>query len=281
MKRIFIAAIASLFALTAIGATLNPVQLLNPAGSTSGQTIVSTGASSAPAWGNVSAAGLAAQAANTVLANATAASASPTAFAMPSCSTSASSLTWTTSTGFTCNTAVNAAQLGGTTFAAPGAIGGTTPAAGAFTTLSASANSAVFSTNTSAQSIPNGAFTTVTGWTAVTDRNSNWTASTGTFTAPRAGMYMVSAALATAAVSWGANNNLSIAVFKNGTEVAQATKIIDAANGATTQGVALPSVVISCAASDALTIRVFQSQGAAVALGSTAVTNWVSIVQVP
>ncbi len=37
-------------------------------------------------------------------------------------------------------TSVNAATLGGATFAAPGAIGGTTPAAGTFTTLSAGAS---------------------------------------------------------------------------------------------------------------------------------------------
>ena len=37
-------------------------------------------------------------------------------------------------------TSVNAATLGGATFAAPGAIGGTTPAAGAFTTISAAGN---------------------------------------------------------------------------------------------------------------------------------------------
>ncbi|CAE6712769.1 hypothetical protein R75461_01135 [Paraburkholderia nemoris] len=87
--------------------------------------------------GNIGLASLAKQAANTVVANVTGSTASPTAFAMPSCSTSASALNWTTSTGFTCNTAVNAAQLNGATFAAPGAIGGTTPAAGTFTVLAA------------------------------------------------------------------------------------------------------------------------------------------------
>jgi hypothetical protein len=90
------------------------------------------------ATGKVGLASLAAQAANTVVANVTGSSASPTAFAMPSCSTSTSALNWTTSTGFTCNTAVNAATLGGATFAAPGPIGSTTPGTGSFTTLAAS-----------------------------------------------------------------------------------------------------------------------------------------------
>lgn len=81
---------------------------------------------------------LATQATNTVLGNATSGSAVPTALAVGSCSTSASALQWTTNTGFGCNTAVNAATLGGATFAAPGAIGGGTPSTGAFTTASAS-----------------------------------------------------------------------------------------------------------------------------------------------
>jgi len=127
------------FACALAGATtLNPIQLLNPTGSTSGQTIVSTGSSTAPAWGSIAVGGLSPIAGNTVLANATGSSAAPTAFAMPSCSTSASALNWTTSSGYTCNAAVNAATLGGATFAAPGSIGSTTAGSGAFSTLSAS-----------------------------------------------------------------------------------------------------------------------------------------------
>lgn len=42
----------------ATAATLVPIQLLNPAGSTSGQFITSTGASSAPAWATVTLSGL-------------------------------------------------------------------------------------------------------------------------------------------------------------------------------------------------------------------------------
>lgn len=49
MKRISAAALA-LFCATSFGATLNPVQLLNPAGSTAGQAILSTGATTPPAW---------------------------------------------------------------------------------------------------------------------------------------------------------------------------------------------------------------------------------------
>lgn len=116
----------------------NGVPVAYTAAGTSGQALLSGGASADPAYGALALSALATQAANTVLANATASSATPTAFSMPSCSTSASALNWTTSTGFTCNASVNAATLGGATFASPGAIGGTTAGSGAFTTLSAS-----------------------------------------------------------------------------------------------------------------------------------------------
>lgn len=135
MKKIF-AALLALVASAAFGTTTVPVQLLNPIGSSSGQAIVSTGVATAPAWGGIGVNGIAAIAANTVLANATASSASPTAFTMPSCSTSASALNWTSGTGFTCNTAVNAAQLGGQTFTSPTI---TTPTINGVTNASAAA----------------------------------------------------------------------------------------------------------------------------------------------
>lgn len=102
MKR-FLAVLALLPAL-AFGATLAPVQLLNPAGSTAGQAIVSTGASSAPAWGAVSSGSLAPIAANTVLGNFTGSSAAPSAFAVASCSTANSALKYTSGTGLSCGT---------------------------------------------------------------------------------------------------------------------------------------------------------------------------------
>jgi hypothetical protein len=117
MKRLLIGALASLFAIAASATTLNPIQLLNPTGSTSGQAIISTGASTAPAWGGVGVNGIAAIAANTVLANATGSSASPAAFAMPSCSSGANALSWTTSTGFTCNAGLITAASVASTYA--------------------------------------------------------------------------------------------------------------------------------------------------------------------
>jgi hypothetical protein len=110
MKRILGAALA-LFTSITFAATTVPVQLLNPAGSTAGQTILSTGPSTAPAWGGIALSGLGAQAANTVVANATGSSATPTAAPLPSCSTTNSALKYTSGTGFGC----------GSTFATTGA----------------------------------------------------------------------------------------------------------------------------------------------------------------
>lgn len=88
----------------ALAATTIPVQLINSSGSTAGQAAVSTGPSSAPAWGSVGLNGIAAIPANTILANATSSSANPTAFAMPSCSTSSSALQYASGSGVACNT---------------------------------------------------------------------------------------------------------------------------------------------------------------------------------
>lgn len=82
---------------------------------------------------------LAQSGANTMLGNWTSGTANVVANAMPSCSTSASALNYTTSTGIGCNTSINAATLGGNTFASPAAIGTGTPAAGTFTNVTDSA----------------------------------------------------------------------------------------------------------------------------------------------
>lgn len=100
MKRLLIAALLALSS-SVFAATLNPVQLLNPAGSAAGQAIVSTGTSSPPAWGAVSATALAPVAANTVIANFTGSSGAPVAFAMPTCSSSGKALQYSGS-GIVC-----------------------------------------------------------------------------------------------------------------------------------------------------------------------------------
>lgn len=105
MKRI-VAALAAFFTSIAFGATLSPVTLINPSGSSSGQAIVSTGGSSAPAWGGIGLNGIAAIGANTVIGNATGSSATPTAITVTGCNGAAQALQWTNGTGFGCNSSI-------------------------------------------------------------------------------------------------------------------------------------------------------------------------------
>jgi len=98
--------------------------------------LVGIGTSAITASTTIPESALTALAANQLLGSLTAVA--PSGQSVPSCSTSSSGLQWTSGTGFACNTTINAATLGGATFAAPGSIGGTTAGSGTFTTLSAS-----------------------------------------------------------------------------------------------------------------------------------------------
>lgn len=58
MKKLITVALLALLSAVAFGATLAPVSMLSPTGSTSGQVVASTGASSAPAWTTITLSGL-------------------------------------------------------------------------------------------------------------------------------------------------------------------------------------------------------------------------------
>ncbi|AHI64094.1 hypothetical protein [Burkholderia thailandensis] len=472
MKRILVSALLALSSL-AFGATLAPIQLLNPAGSTSGQAIVSTGPSTAPAWGSIGAGSLSPIGANSVLANATGATASPTAVAMPSCSGTNNALRWTAGTGFTCASSIaltssglnqfastTSAQLAGiisdetgsgslvfatnptiagasfsaglglsysnpaftlndtsgtnssalifnksgstawvllnssptnalllsryvsgslvdnpiavsnstgiVTFAdgvaASGAInanarlfvsdstnqattlgitntgtnganillagngattpnksirsnggnlqfcnsaysacpvtitdagnissvggidntsiGATTPAAGTFTTLKGNSLAHVKANNTSGQSIPNSAYTTVTGWTTTFDANSNFNASTGTFTAPATAYYRVSCQLAWGALTTSPSNVLAAGLFIGASGAPDSAGFAPAAASTSTNFVA-GNATLSLAAGNTVTCRAFQNSGSAAALSTAAPQVQISVDQLP
>jgi hypothetical protein len=105
MKKL-IASFLALVSAAAFGTTTVPVQLLNPTGSSSGQTIVSTGASSAPGWSTLGLSGLSAISSNTLVGNATGSSATPTAIPVAGCNGAAQALQYTSAGGssaFGCN----------------------------------------------------------------------------------------------------------------------------------------------------------------------------------
>ncbi|RQS63839.1 hypothetical protein [Burkholderia sp. Bp8984] len=161
-----------------------------------------------------------------------------------------------------------------------GSIGQTTPAAGTFTTLKGNSLAKVYATNTSAQSIPNSAFTTVTTWTTSFDVNSNFTASTGTFTAPATGYYLVSAGVAWGTMTGAAGVGLALAIFANGTQVATGYLPYPTTS---TFGVlpAAVSALVSLTSGQTIVVKAFQNSGGAVALANNANANYLSITQVP
>jgi hypothetical protein len=168
-----------------------------------------------------------------------------------------------------------------TYLASPPAIGGTAPAAGTFTTLKGNSLAKVFATNTGAQSIPSATNTAVTGWTTGFDANSNFNASTGTFTAPATGFYVVSAQLTWGTISGaGASGVIKAVVFANGS----ATNLAGLApmSNTTQQFNAVQvSGLVSLTAGQTIVLNGLQNSGASVALSSTPGGVWMSIYQLP
>jgi hypothetical protein len=147
-------------------------------------------------------------------------------------------------------------------------------------TLSASANDALMYANTSAQSIPTGTATTITSWTKVSDRvNTNFNVSTGTFTAPAAGSYLVLAQL-----TWGSAAGVVSAAYQasivaNGSVVA--TGRFQESTTASLAPVVTVSALVSLTAGQTIILQATQSSGAAYALTAGAGHNFLSIGRVP
>lgn len=240
----------------------------------------------------------------------------PSGLSVTSCSTSSSGLQWTSGSGFGCNTSINAATLLAGTWSTPGtigsgtansgsfttlsasstvsglgfstylssppSIGGTVAASGSFTTLNASGNDALLYQNTGGQTLTNNTVTTITGWTKVFDRvNSNFNASTGTFTAPTTGYYQVSGQLSFSAVTASSvNETFQIRAVANGTPVAigqtpsQTTSSIN-------YSVVLPETTVLLSSGQTIIIQGFQNSGSSLALATGSGENIVSINRIP
>jgi hypothetical protein len=141
----------------------------------------------------------------------------------------------------------------------------------------------VQATNTSGQSIGNNVSPSiiVTGWTNLTTQNATeWNATTGVFTATKAGTYLVSSNLTYAAKSANQSGNVSnVSVFKNST--AQSISTIAALNTASvirSMGTAI--AIVNLAIGDTITIRTYHDLVGTATLSTTTGLNNVTIQQI-
>lgn len=293
MKHILTGALAALITFSAQAATLMPIQLLSPAGSTSGQVITSSGTAAAPAWttltglGGLVAANNLSDVANaaTALANlgGGAKSAPLSQFATTTSGQLAGILADETGSGVAVfNVApalTNPVVTGGTIDNT--VIGGTTPAFGNFTRLVANGNDALLYTNTSGQSIPNATSTTITGWTKISDRlNVNFNASTGVFTAPVTGLYMVSGQVTFGTAVNAIGNPFLVNVVANGA-LAVSGLSTQQGPGTVPTIITIPATVVSLVAGQTLVLQANQTSAGAKALSTSGGLSFLSIYRLP
>jgi len=161
-------------------------------------------------------------------------------------------------------------------------VGATTASTGAFTTLNASGNDAIdANTNTSSESIPSGSGTTITGWTTKFDRlGTNWNASTGTFTAPTSGIYVVNVGITFSATTAAIGNVFRVQVLGPG----GAYYCLGTTQASTTTNTAY-SASASCAVQanggQTIVTQAYQNTGSPVTLSNSANLNYISIYRLP
>lgn len=169
-----------------------------------------------------------------------------------------------------------------TYLASPPAIGGTSPAAGSFTTLSSSGNAKVISGNAGGQSVATATITVVTTWTTTLNTASAFNSSTGVFTAPVAGQYLVSSTLALSGPTWTAGNVVQVVINKNGSTYKIGTTTLQNA-GSIANIVATVTSLVDLALNDTVSIAAFHngtgSATVSAALGTTG--NHLTITRIP
>jgi len=175
---------------------------------------------------------------------------------------------------------LNVDLLDGADWASPAAIGSTTPGAGTFTTLRSNSNAKVVCDTPTSQVIATATFVTITNWTERLDVGGDFNAVTGVFTAPRTGVYLVTARMAFGTIAFTAVGQIAaVAIYKGASQVAAGHLIAQAATSFSgpTDPVVIP---LSLAAGDTVSARVFQNSGSNV---NTTASNdsYLSIIELP
>lgn len=101
--------------------------------------------------------------------------------------------------------------------------------------------------------------------TKVYDTNNDYSTSTGLYTCPVAGKYRVSATISIAAVAMSTSEALQLYVFQNSTQKAVMSTF---SNGTAQAYICSIEVVLSCAASDTISIKIQNSEATTVGTGS-------------
>nr|WP_230951299.1 hypothetical protein [Burkholderia stagnalis] len=189
-----------------------------------------------------------------------------------------------TPTAPTATVGTNTTQLATTAFvlaqyAAPPAIGATTPAAGTFTALSSTTMSKVFATNTSGQSIPNNTGTTTTNWTVSSQVGSAFVGSTGVYTAPATGYYAISFQLYYNLTTPPVGTSLITAIVVAGAGVVNGVTTIGSTSQ--TKATSQTSAVVKLTAGQTVAFQAYQNSGTTVALDTGPATTYLSIQQLP
>ncbi|MBF3825415.1 hypothetical protein ISF98_29175 [Burkholderia pseudomallei] len=169
---------------------------------------------------------------------------------------------------------------GGTIDNAP--VGGTTASSGKFTTLSASGNEALTYGNASGQSIPNNTATDITNWTKIVDRlNANFNATTGVYTAPATGYYLISAQIIYSSIAPAAiGDQFNLYLLINSSVVVVSSHFSETVS-ANFQPVSMVGRLHFLNAGDTVKLQAFQNSGSTDTLVSTSAENWITITQIP
>lgn len=116
----------------------------------------------------------------------------------------------------------------------------------------------VISGNAGGQTITSGVATTVTTWTTTLNTGSGFNSTSGVFTAPHAGQYIVECHMGLSGTTWAVGNVLQLVIRKNAANYALGTTVAHVALAGTLMATSVFSLV-DLAASDTVDIQIFHN----------------------